>query len=42
MAERVHAAVDALTGVTYAEPAASALLGPTPPEEQRRPEPEAT
>ncbi|MGH2816418.1 MAG: histidine phosphatase family protein [Actinomycetota bacterium] len=33
---------DTLTGVTYAEPAASALLGPTPPEEHRRPEPETT
>jgi broad specificity phosphatase PhoE len=33
---------DTLTGVTYAEPAASALLGPAPPEERRRPEAEAT
>jgi broad specificity phosphatase PhoE len=33
---------DTLTGVTYAEPAASALLGPAPPDERRRPEPEAT
>jgi broad specificity phosphatase PhoE len=33
---------DTLTGVTYAEPAASAILGTTPPEERSRPEPEAT
>ena len=33
---------DTLTGVTYAEPAASALLGPTPPDEWRRPEREST
>jgi broad specificity phosphatase PhoE len=33
---------DALTGVAYAEPAASALLGPAPPDERRRPEAEAT
>jgi broad specificity phosphatase PhoE len=33
---------DTLTGVAYAEPAASALLGPVPPDEERRPEREAT
>jgi broad specificity phosphatase PhoE len=33
---------DTLTGVTYAEPASAALLGPAPPDERRRPEREAT
>jgi broad specificity phosphatase PhoE len=33
---------DTLTGVSYAEPAAAALLGPAPPDERRRPEREAT
>ena len=33
---------DVLTSVGYAEPAASALLGPVPPDEERRPEREPT